>query len=178
LKRQVISTGRRRIVLKCNPSVFRLRELFEVVPDARVVYVVRSPEYSVRSHLAFASRFVAPLLTPEEQQRYFRRKYEWSLALYREFEAVKEELPADQLLVLPFEEIAQQLPEAMERFFTFAELTPDDHIWRSFRERRRRRHHKGHVNQPLHEFGIGSDEIYRDLAFIYEDYLKGCIQPC
>ena len=170
LRRQVVATGRHRIVLKCNPSVFRLRELFQVFPDARVVYVVRSPEYSVRSHLAFAGRFVAPLLTPEEQTRYFRRKYEWCVALYREFEAVRDELPTDQLLILPFEEIAEDLPKALGRFFRFAELAPEDHFWRTFRERRHRRHRKRHVNQPLGEFGIGEGEIRRDLAFVWERY--------
>ncbi|MFW5786120.1 MAG: sulfotransferase family protein [bacterium] len=171
LKRQMVATGHHRIVLKCNPSVFRLRELFHVFPDARVVYVVRSPEYSVRSYLAFAGRFVLPLLTPEEQRVYFRRKYEWSLALYREFEAIRDELPADQLLVLPFEEISRQLPTAMERFFRFAELNPEDHIWRNFRERRHRRHRKRHVNQPLGEFGIAEEDIRRDLAFVWDRYL-------
>ena len=37
----------------------------------------------------------------------------------------------------------------------------------------RHRHHKRHVNQPLLEFGITEDEIRRDLAFVYEGYLKG-----
>ena len=173
LKRHVIAAGRRRMVLKCNPSVFRLQELFKVFPDARVVYVLRSPEYSVASYLAFASRFVVPLLEPQEQERYFRKKYEWSIALYREFERVRPMLPPEQLLILPFEEIFQDLPRAMERFFRFAELTPGDHMWRRFRERKRRRHHKRHVNQPLLEFGVTEDEIRRDLAFVYEGYLKG-----
>ncbi len=171
LKRQVVSTGRNRIVLKCNPSVFRLREIFQVFPDARVVYVVRSPEYSVRSYLAFSHRFVAPLLSEEELRRYYRRKYEWSVALYREFEEVKDALPQNQLLTLPFHEISDHLPAAMERFFRFAELSPDEQFWRSFRERRRRRHHKRHVNQALEEFGIDTEEIRHDLGFVWERYL-------
>ncbi|NBC31034.1 MAG: hypothetical protein GVY29_13705, partial [Spirochaetes bacterium] len=125
----------------------------------------------VRSYLAFSHRFVAPLLSEEDLRRYYRRKYEWSVALYREFEEVKHELPRNQILTLPFNEISEQLPAAMERFFRFAELAPDEQVWRSFRERRRRRHHKGHVNQALPEFGIDPDELRHDLSFVWERYL-------
>ena len=61
--------GMDRLVLECNPSVFRLPDLLEIFPDTRVVYLVRSPEACVRSFQAFTHRFVAPLLSADEAVR-------------------------------------------------------------------------------------------------------------
>lgn len=172
LKRQMVATGRRRMVLKCNPSVFRLREIFEVFPDARVVYVVRSPLHTVQSYLAFASRFVDPLLSREEAQRYYRRKFEWSVALYRRFEELRALVPDGRLMIMPFEELSQSPSQALERFFAFAALEPTSHFWREFRRRRQWRHRKKHVNPPLLDFGVSEEEIRRELAFVWDQYLS------
>jgi hypothetical protein len=172
LKRQAVASGYGRIVVKCNTSVFRLEELLEVFPDLRVVYVVRSPELSLRSYLAFAHRFVDPLLTETERRIYSEKKYRWSLELYRAFERVRESIPDGQLLVVRFDEISQRVTDALQRFFQFADLTPDDRFWRQFRERRAHRHRKRHVNRPLADFGISEEHVRRDLAFVWERYLS------
>ena len=172
LKRQVISTGHRRLVLKCNVSVFRLRELIEVFPDIRIVYVVRAPDSTLRSYLAFSHRFAAPLLTDAELRAYTARKYEWSQALYRTFERLRGEIPGDQLLIITFTEISQRLSGALDRFFSFADLAPSDRFWREFHEHRSGGHRKRHVNKPLEAFGITSADVRRELAFVWKRYLE------
>ncbi|MFP4113806.1 MAG: sulfotransferase [Spirochaetota bacterium] len=172
LKRQVIATGHNRLVLKCNVSVFRLREILETFPDIRIVYVVRAPDAALQSYLAFAHRFAAPLLNDAELRDYTVRKYEWSCALYRTFERLRGCIPEDQLLVVTFEEISQRISDTLNRFFTFADLAPSDRFWREFAKRRSSRHRKRHVNEPLEAFGITSAEVRREFAFVWDRYLE------
>ncbi|MDZ7852675.1 MAG: sulfotransferase [Halomonas sp.] len=117
LRRNLFHSGKARVVAKCNPSVFRLPALLEAFPDARIVYVVRRPEESIRSFLSFTGRFVAPLLKECEMPRFFRRKYRWCVELYRRFEELRPRIPPEQLLVLLFDEITEYLgsPAALFR---------------------------------------------------------------
>ncbi|MFW5976125.1 MAG: flippase-like domain-containing protein [Alkalispirochaetaceae bacterium] len=171
LKRQILATGHRRMVLKSNPSVFRLREIFELFPDARVVYVVRSPEESIRSHLEFSKGFVEPRLTPEEQKIYIQQKYRWSVDLYTEFERLRPRIPESQVMVLPFSEIKERLPEALATVLRFAELEPGEKFWRDFESRPDRRHRKRHQNRPLRSFGLSPERVRQDVPFVWRRYL-------
>lgn len=172
LKRQLLATGHKRLVLKTNPSVFRLRELFESFPDAKIVYVVRSPEESIRSHLEFAKGFAEQQLTKDEQEIYIGQKYRWNVDLYSEFERLRTQVPERQVMVLPFSEIRDRLPEAMESFFEFADLEPEEQFWREFDERPYRKHRKRHKNRPLQEFGLSKEKVRRDVPFVRRRYLK------
>ncbi len=171
LKRQLLATGHRRMVLKTNPSVFRLRELFELFPDARVVYVVRSPEESIRSHLEFSKGFAEARLTKAEQGLYIQQKYRWSVDLYKEFERLRPQIPESQVMVLPFSEIKERLPEALESLFRFAELDPGEQFWRNFNSRPHRKHRKRHQNRPLRAFGLSAEKVRRDVPFVWRRYL-------
>lgn len=167
LKRQLIHTGRPHVVAKSTPSVFRLPELLEQFPDARVIYVFRDPEESIRSYLAMHERYVGSALTEREAQTYFRRKYEWGVHLYRTFEETKASVPEDQLLVLPFEDLVEHTEETMARVLEFARI---DHPGAKLvpRSRRRRKHH----NPPLEQFGLHPQQITRDLDYLRRRYAR------
>lgn len=171
LQRQVLATGMDRLVLKCNPTVFRIRELLTVFPDARIVYLVRSPEACVRSFQAFTHRFVASMLTKDELRVFHRRKYEWSRALYRAFEEARDLVPAEQLLVITFSEIVDDLPRTMERFCAFAGVRATAGFRQELRHGpRRRRRERRHHNYPLNYYDIDPREVRRDLGSIRERY--------
>ena len=171
LQRQVLATGLDRLVLKCNPTVFRIRELLTVFPDARIVYLVRSPEACVRSFQAFTHRFVAPLLSADELRTFHLRKYEWSRALYRAFEEARNLVPAGQLLVITFSEIVEDLPRTMERFCAFAGIRATTRFRQELRHGpRRRRRARPHHNYPLNYYDIDPSEVRRDLGAVWERY--------
>jgi len=172
LKRQIYHTRKRQIVAKCNPSIFRLNQLINQFPDAQVVYIVRSPQKSVRSFLAFTNRFVSPLLSEEEQDVFFRRKYKWSVQLYHYFEEVKGEIPEDQLLIIPFREIAGESTLALKRFYDFTGISPSAEYWKQYQEDSNGEHDKQHTNEPLEQFGVSSEEVEEDLGFVWKKYLR------
>jgi hypothetical protein len=170
LQRNLYHTGKARVVAKCNPSVFRIPALLEVFPDAKFVYVVRRPEESVRSFLAFTNRFVRPLLKRRELPAYFRRKYAWCVELYRRFERMRELIPPDRLLVLRFDEITNDPEGTLRRFFRFSGIDPDEETIRRISGPRTARSGKRHVNEMLDAFGIAEGEVRADLAFVRRRY--------
>lgn len=172
LKRHIMYTGKQQIVAKCNPSVFRIKQLLHFFPDAKFVYMVRSPHKSIQSHLAFSHRFIGPLLTSEEQKLFFRNKYQWSVELYRYFEQVKEHIPANQLLIIPFEEVKDNLLSSLERFFAFAGIVPSQAFWHQYKIQYNGNHRKKHSNAPLERFGITRNQVKRDLGFVRRRYLR------
>ncbi len=170
LRRNLLHSGKSRVVAKCNPSVFRLPALLEAFPDAQIVYVVRRPEESIRSFLAFTKRFVGPLLNESELPLFFRRKYRWSAELYRRFEKLRPCIPPEQLLVLRFDEITNAPEAALRRFFAFTAIDPDEQTLELIFATHNSRPAKRHVNDALVAFGITEGEVRRDLAFVRERY--------
>jgi transposase-like protein len=132
--------------------------------------VVRRPEDSIRSFLAFTERFVAPLLKESELPVYFRRKYRWCVELYRRFEELRPRIPSEQLLVLRFDEITRTPEAALRRFFEFSAIDPEEETIERISAKRNSRPAKRHVNDALAAFGITEEEVRRDLAFVRERY--------
>ncbi len=172
LKRQILYTGKRQIVAKANPSVFRLESILDVFPDAKIVYIVRAPHKTMRSFMSFTNRFVEPVLSEKEQEEFFQKKYQWSVRLYHYFEDIKQHIPEQQLLVIPFDELTTDLHDALERFFKFTDIHPGKQFWQEFYQEENGSHQKKHTNQPLESFGISHDDVEEDLGFIWKRYLK------
>ncbi len=171
VKRQLLQTEQTRVVAKFNPSLFRLKHLLREFPDARLVYIVRTPGKSIPSFLSFHRRFVRSKLSRAEALKYYRRKYLWSQRLYQYFEAVKQVIPPEQLLVLNFSAIKQDLKAALTRFYRFADIEPDRNYWQHIKHLMSRTYQKKHRNLSPQEFGITTQEIHDDLNFVREQYL-------
>lgn len=167
LKRQFVHTGLPHVVAKSTPSVFRLPELMERFPDARIIYVFRDPQESIRSFLAMHERYVGQALTDREARIYFQRKYEWGVHLYRTFEEVKSCIPEDQLMIVAFEDLVGHTQETMRRVLEFARIDPPG---ATLAPRRKRR--KKHRNRPLEEFGVQPEQISHDLDYLRQRYAR------
>jgi hypothetical protein len=171
LRRHIFCTGRSRVVAKVNPMVFRLRAMTTVFPDARVVYLVRSPVKAVASFFSFIENFVGPLLSPEQTQLFFRRKYQWSVELYHHFELAKELIPERRRIAIPFNELTQHTETALHRFFDLAGITPAPAFWELLRNRLSTPHRRKHRTKPLSHFGFRPTEVAADLDFVMRRYL-------
>ncbi len=51
-KRQSYCTGKKQIMAKLNFSLFRLKTLLKFFPDAKIIFIVRSPLETINSHLS------------------------------------------------------------------------------------------------------------------------------
>jgi hypothetical protein len=139
----------------------------ERFPDARIIYVFRDPQESIRSFLAMHERYVGSALTDREARIYFRRKYEWGVHLYRTFEEVKSCIPEDQLMIVAFEDLVGHTEDTMRRVLDFARIDPPGATLAARRQRR-----KKHRNRPLEEFGLQPEQIARDLDYLRQRYAR------
>ncbi len=126
----------------------------------------------MRSFLSFTNKFVGPVLSKNEQEEFFQKKYEWSVELYQYFEDIKSSIPEDQLLILPFEEIVSDINKSLGEFFSFADIQVTEEMWEKIRTDQNSEHKKSHKNEPLENFGISHDDIRDDLGFIWKQYLN------
>lgn len=170
LKRQIVYTGKPRVVAKSNPNIFRIRALLKEFSDGKYIYLVRSPESAIRSYLTLHDLYVSKLVSQEQRSIYMRTRYQWCVDLYLEFERMKSRIPPQQLLVLQFEDLVGNLIGTMRSVIEFSELEPCEEFWEKQRQRVQASHPKSHENAPLEYFGLSRDEVRRDLQSVYDEY--------
>lgn len=179
LKRQIHLTGRTQVLAKMPYSTMRVRTLLEVFPDARFVYLVRSPFETLPSHMTlhrgfFEQRYGIENIPPETLARYWQRRYRYNVALYRYFHDVMTEggVPGDQVLTIRFPELLDDLQDVFRRLLDFTGFTVSDDLRRRVAERAARQRHYSarHQNLDLESFGIDREQVLADLGFVFDEY--------
>ncbi|MBK9266351.1 MAG: sulfotransferase [Polyangiaceae bacterium] len=179
LQRQIHATGRTRVVAKMPYSTLRVRTLLEHFPDARIVYLVRSPLETIPSHLSLHHHLFTQLYGPgnvpaELMERYWDRRYRFNVELYRYFRDVEEArvIPDDQLLVVRYPELQEDLGGVFERCMAFAGIEPSSALQAAVgaQAARQSSYRRGHTNQRVEEFGISQERVMADLGWVYDAY--------
>ncbi len=178
-KRHLLDKGKTQIVAKMPYSTMRVKSLLEEFPDARIVYMVRSPYETIPSHLSlhrsfFANRWGLENIDPEALQRYYQRRYRHNVELYRYFYDLQQsgELPEDQVMVLRYDLLLKDLEKAFEDVVAFADLAVSDTLRERVREQaeKQKTWKRRHRNLQPEEFGITREQIARDLGFVFDAY--------
>ena len=172
LRRQIFHSGKKQVVAKFNPSILRLENILKVFPDARIVYIVRSPKDTLRSFFTFTYKLVHDYLSKDELETFFERKYQWSVQLYQYFEEVKKQIPRERLMVVRFSDLTDNLPATMQDFFEFIHISPGVEYWNAIYELANDSHDKKHKNDSVESFGMSAERIENDLQFVYDRYLE------
>jgi len=179
LQRQLYQTRTDRVVGKAVYNALRIRSLLQEFPDAKFVYIVRSPLDTIPSNLSLErnvmdqqwnlSRVPVPLL-----MRYYQRRYRYSVLFYRYMEDVIEShtVPDDQLLVITYEALKDDLARSMDRIIEFTQLRCSPELKRLIDEQAaaQSQYERPHKNQPLEDFGLSSEQLVSDLGFIFDKY--------
>ncbi len=179
LRRQILFTGRQRIVTKMNYSALRVRTLLEAYPDARIVYLVRSPLDTIPSHLSLhqnacyhqwgKDRIPAAVLN-----RYIQRRYEHNVSLYRYVEDLLAagDLPELQVITVRYEDMMQDLEGEVGRVAKFCDLDLSDALRNSIAEQAKvqRGYKREHSIHKMEDFGLTRADVLRDLGFIFDRY--------
>lgn len=172
-QRQMLATGRRRVLSKLNYSAMRLRSLLEEFPDARVVYLVRNPLETIPSHLTLHLRMFQHLwgeqrLRGPRVSRYFARRYRYDVEFYRHMENLIDAgvIPPEQLLVVSHRRLREDADGTAREVAEFAGVALDPAaLGAAVREPR-----PTHRNLSLKDFGLSSDRVRRDMQFVFEKY--------
>lgn len=179
IRRQILFTGRERIVTKMNYSAMRVRTLLETYPDARIVYLIRSPFDTIASHLSLHQnvcyhQWGKDRIPPDVLNRYIQRRYEHNVSLYRYVEDVlaSGDLPASKVITVRYEDMMNDLEGEVGRVAAFCDLEISDALRRSIADQAdvQRGYKPEHNNLSLEDFGLTRADILRDLGFIFDRY--------
>lgn len=178
-QRQMVALGRSQILAKPNYSAMRLRSLLEAFPDARIVYLVRSPLETIPSHLSLHRNMLDHVwgldqLPADRLARYYQRRYRYNVALYRHMENLIEQhaIPPAQLCVLRYDELRTSPLAVVRQVVEFAGLSLSEAAWEEIRRQDAQQHtfQRGHENLPLEDFGLTREQIVNDLGFVFDKY--------
>jgi hypothetical protein len=178
-QRQILDSGKTRVVAKMNYSAMRIRSMLEEFPDAKFVYIVRSPLECIPSHLTlhrnmFDHMWGIQRVPQRLLQRYYERRYRHNIAFYQYLEEVINSgaIPPDRLLVLPYDVLRTDLAGAMQRVVEFTGLTLSPELQQKIDEQTRAQssYERAHKNLGLEEFGLSREQIVKDFAPVFAKY--------
>jgi len=179
LQRHIYYTGNTQVVAKPNYSGMRIPSLLEEFPDAKIVYIIRSPMETIPSHLSLHRNLLnynwGREKIPEDRlKRYFARRYRYDVAFYRYVEDLIEggEVDGSQFLVLPYSELRENLEVAAKRVIEFTGLELSDDLLERIQKQcdAQKGYRREHRNLAPEDFGISRKKITEDLGFVFEKY--------
>jgi hypothetical protein len=179
LRRQMLYTGRQRVVAKMNYSALRVRTLLETYPDARIVYLVRSPFDTIPSHLSLHQnvcyhQWGKDRIPPAVLNRYIQRRYKHNVSLYRYIEdlLVAGDLPESRMITVRYDDMMRDLEGVVGRVASFCDLNLSDALRSSIAVQAeiQRGYKREHHNLTMEEFGLTSADVLGDLSFIFDRY--------
>ncbi len=170
IKRQLVSQGKKRSLLKSNPSVLRIKQILKHFPDARFVYIYRDPSETIPSFFSLHYNFVKNRLNKKEMVKYLNNKYVFSLKLYFYFEKIKNEIPDGQLLTVKFNDLRSEPDKVITEIFRYADLNPDPSYIEILARKREEKHSKKHTNIDFSFAGFSKERIESDFCLIKKIY--------
>ena len=99
--------------------------------------------------------------------------YQASCHFYRAFKETKDGgvIPEDNLRIVTYPQLMQNLEETMEELVRFAEVDPGPQFWSKVKEQaEKQREYRSEHKYSLEKFGLSEERIRRDLEFVYRDY--------
>jgi omega-hydroxy-beta-dihydromenaquinone-9 sulfotransferase len=178
-QRQIYVTGKPQVVGKLTYSAMRLRSLLAEFPDARIVYIVRSPFETIPSFFSLERNLFAHMwgevsIPRDVMERYYRRRYASSVAYYRYVEDLMDSgaLPPTQFMAVSYDELRRNLVTTVDRIASFAglQLSPELRERIAKQEREQKTYQRRHANLGLEEFGLTEERVRADFAYVFDKY--------
>ncbi|NEO18217.1 MULTISPECIES: sulfotransferase [unclassified Moorena] len=179
LKRHIYYTGKKQVIAQIHFSTHRIKTLLEIFPDAKFIYLVRSPHETIPSHLSLDRNFIdnqwgiknIPL---DKIKRYEQRRYRYNVDLYRYFYKLKknQEIPEANVRILHYYLLISDLDKALEEIVDFTGINPSEQLKYSIKEQaqQQKNYKRKHRVRNLEEFNLTREQIMKDLSFVYQEY--------
>jgi len=160
------------IYLAKNPNFSPMvRTLLDQYPDARFIYLVRSPLQAVPSHLSLKEKEWQLLGSPLEP--YAAREFilEESLHWYTYPLDELEKLPEDQWIVLEFEKLVGDARTAVREIYRRFDLALSESFNRILQEEARKaRQHESEHEYSLSEMGLSEERLKECFAEVFKRF--------
>ena len=178
-QKQMLWTGKKQIIANMNYSAMRLRGLLKEFPDAKVIYLIRSPYETIASHLTLHYHVMdynwgIRNISKEKIAKYFEHRYRYNVAYYLYVEQLMDQgvLDGSRTLVLRYDSMKTSFREMMEQIYDFMGIEMSC-AFRTGIEKQalaQRKYRPIHQNFPLEKFGITRKQVAMDLGSIFERY--------
>ena len=179
LQRQIFYLGKKQIITKMNYSVFRIQSLLEAFPDAKIIYLIRSPYETIPSHLSLHRNILdykwgLKNIPANRLQRYFERRYDYDVQFYLYIEDFinKGTFNSSQFMTLSYDLLKNDLGKAIEAIIEFTGIEISQELRKRIQEQIKTQssYRSKHRNLDLEEFGLSKERIAKDLSFVFEKY--------
>ncbi len=178
-KRQIYCTGEHQIVAKMNFSIFRLKTLMKFFPDARVVFIIRTPLETIKSHLSAQQKAIEVTYGPgkisdKHKKQFIMNRYKYNIQFYKRMLEIMDggTVPADQLKVITYDAIKRDLKGTVKEVKAFTDIDFSSGLENKIvqQDQNQSSYRRKHVNLQLEEFGLTEDRIRADFDFFLERF--------
>lgn len=179
LQRQIYYTGKKRLVAQVHFSTQRVKTLSEAFPDAKFIYLVRSPYETIPSHLSLVRnsldyRWGLKNIPPAKLKQWYDRVYHYDVELYSYFYNLQkmQDISQDRILVLKYDLLKSDLENAWNKIAVFLDIQQNEILQQEiqYQAQLQKSYQRKHQVMELEEFGLNREVIYRDLSFIFKEY--------
>ena len=179
LKRQIYYTKKTQVIAHLHFSTCRIKTLFETFPDAKFIYLVRSPYETIPSHLTLAynvlkNQKILNNISKTKLKLYFERRYRYDIELYLYFYELqkKDEIPRENIMVLSYDQLCWNLAQSFAQIDKFTGIKPSNELQQAVKKqaKKQKQYQRKHKIIDLHQFGLSKKQIAQDLDFVFEEY--------
>ncbi len=179
-KRQIYHTGKKQIFAKMNFSLFRIKTLLKYFPDAKFIFLMRSPLETIPSHLSAQRTVIDRLfglnnIPHTKLEQFFKNRYQYNILFYKELVNLVSGngiISRNQFLEITYNSIRNNLLEVIQEVkrFTKLKFSPElENVLRSQHEKQSSYKRK-HKNLPLEAFNLTKERIKFDCDFFFKRY--------
>ena len=179
LKRQAYYCQKQQIIAHVHFSTCRIKTLLETFPDAKFIYLIRSPTETIPSHLTLEYNTLKNQkrlknIPQANLKQYFERRYRYDIELYRYFDEAqtKGEIDPNKFLILPYEQLCTNLESGFNQIEQFTEIEPSQKL-RSAVEKQahqQKQYQRQHKIIDLQQFDLTQEQIAEDFDFVFSKY--------
>ncbi len=178
-RRNMHYKGRDRIVAKSSMLTLRIEDLVARYPDCRLIYAVRDPRDTIPSGMSLLSSVLDRAYDAfnradvDAQAQYNENLYRASCHLYERFHQAKEAgvIPAEQLFVVPFPRLMNDLEQVSAELLDFIEVEPpQEYLYKIALKSKKQKSFKSGHSYSLEQYGLDEERVRKDLSFVYSEY--------
>lgn len=178
-KRQIYCTGKKQIIAKINFSLFRIKTLLKIFPDAKIIYLARSPLETIPSHFSLHRRlldrqFGLNNIPSNSLKQYFEHRYHYNILFYKYFDDLmnNNEIPKNQILEITYDSLKNDLKNVVHRMKCFTNLQFSSELECRVEKQANEQpsYKRKHKNLSLDELNLSEEKIRSDFDFVFKRY--------
>jgi len=176
-QRHIYYSGKKQVFAQTHFSTHRIKTLLEVFPDARFIYMDRTPYETLPSYFSLNYNSIDVLwgmhrFSKDQISTNFKYRYQGSLELYQYFFDLwhNNEFDKTRVLIIPYNKLRQDLIKVFEQIINFTGIESNKALREAVERQAEKQqdYKRRHEVKKLDMFGIDENRIEKDFAFLFE----------